>query len=186
MTITTILLSGAAVLALGVAARFLALREVEVRRSMIIDTTPAEVLAFAASTEVHQTCNPYRNENPDLVVTPFGPQGVVGAGFAFGTAGTLSSTCQNWTLHPTGSGNARKLTAARWKSAPQPCESDRRADHFGTDGRGRPRGSTVGCWLFSATARATSWRSAWLGLNARSVMRASLSTFRARRNGLPV
>jgi hypothetical protein len=64
VTITTILLSGAAVLALGVAATFLAPREVEVRRSMIIDTTPAEVLAFAASTEVHQTCNSYRNEKP--------------------------------------------------------------------------------------------------------------------------
>jgi hypothetical protein len=86
MTITTILLSGAAVLALGVAATYLAPRDVEVRRSMIIDSTPAEVLALAASTEGYQTFNPYRTENADLVITPFGPAEGVGSGFAFETA----------------------------------------------------------------------------------------------------
>lgn len=86
MTLTTILLSGGAVLALGVAATFLAPREVEVSRSIVINTTPAQVLALAASTEGYQSFNPYRSENPDLVITPFGPAEGVGSGFAFQTA----------------------------------------------------------------------------------------------------
>jgi hypothetical protein len=87
MTITTILLSGAAVLALGIGATYLAPRDVEVRRSIILDSPPAEVLALAASTEGYQTFNPYRSANADLVITPFGPESGVGSGFAFQSAG---------------------------------------------------------------------------------------------------
>ena len=93
MPITSLLLSGSAVVALGVAATYLAPRNVKVQRSKITASSPAQVLALAAATEGYQTFNPCRSDNPDLAITPFGPASGKGSGsgFAFAT-GSMKGT----------------------------------------------------------------------------------------------
>ena len=91
MPITSLLLSGSAVVALGVAATYLAPRNVKVQRSKITASSPAQVLALAASTEGYQTFNPYPTDNPDLAITPFGPASGKGSGLAFAT-GSMKGT----------------------------------------------------------------------------------------------
>ena len=91
MPITSLLLSGSAVVALGLAVTYLAPRNVEVQRSKITASSPAQVLALAAATEGYQTFNPYHSDNPDLAITPFGPASGKGSGLAFAT-GSMKGT----------------------------------------------------------------------------------------------
>ena len=44
---------------------------------------PEDVIARVANTEGFQTFNPYFTRDPDLKITPFGPNEGVGAGFRF-------------------------------------------------------------------------------------------------------
>lgn len=83
MDIATIAKIGGGVVAVAVAATFLLPRTVEVSRSALLPVAPEAVLTLASSTDGYQTFNPYRTADPALKITPFGPAGGVGAGFAF-------------------------------------------------------------------------------------------------------
>jgi len=78
-----ILLAGAATLALATASTLLLPRQVQVQRSALIDASPEQVIALAASTDGFQQFNPYLTADPKLQITPFGPSNGIGAGFAF-------------------------------------------------------------------------------------------------------
>lgn len=80
MTIFYIVL---AILAAIVLATFLLPRNVVVTRSLDIPMPPADIIERVASTEGFQTFNPYRSTDPNLKITPFGPEAGVGAGFRF-------------------------------------------------------------------------------------------------------
>jgi hypothetical protein len=71
------------VLAGGVASGFLAPDHVVVTRTATTDASPQAVMALAASTQGYQTFNPYKDSDPALKITPFGPASGVGSGFAF-------------------------------------------------------------------------------------------------------
>ena len=58
-------------------------RKVVVARNANVAMRPADVIALVASTEGFQTFNPYCTTDPDLKITPFGPQEGVGSGFRF-------------------------------------------------------------------------------------------------------
>lgn len=58
-------------------------RTVVVSRSGHVPLTPDDVLARVSSTEGFQTFNPYRTSDPNLQITPFGPDAGVGSGFRF-------------------------------------------------------------------------------------------------------
>ena len=83
MELMTILKIGGGVVAVAVTATFLLPRTVEVTRSAVLPVEPQQVLALATSTSGFQTFNPYRDSDPDLKITPFGPEAGIGAGFAF-------------------------------------------------------------------------------------------------------
>ncbi|MEL7107186.1 MAG: SRPBCC family protein [Pseudomonadota bacterium] len=83
MDLMTILKVGGGVVAVAVAATFLLPRNVEVTRSAVLAIQPDDVLTRAKSTTGFQTFNPYRTADPDLKITPFGPESGIGAGFAF-------------------------------------------------------------------------------------------------------
>jgi carbon monoxide dehydrogenase subunit G len=54
-----------------------------VERSALVSASPEHVFALVSSTEGFQTFNPYKDEEPNLVITPSGPARGVGAAFAF-------------------------------------------------------------------------------------------------------
>ena len=83
MELMTILKIGGGAIAVAVTATFLLPRTVEVTRSAVLPVEPASVLALATSTSGFQRFNPYRDSDPDLKITPFGPEAGIGAGFAF-------------------------------------------------------------------------------------------------------
>ncbi|MEM9901302.1 MAG: SRPBCC family protein [Pseudomonadota bacterium] len=58
-------------------------RHVSVERSSLIDASPSEILALAASNAGYQRFNPYQTIDPDLEVAFFGPASGVGSGFHF-------------------------------------------------------------------------------------------------------
>lgn len=58
-------------------------RTVVVTRSIDVEISPADVIARASSTAGFQTFNPYCTTDPDLQITPFGPEAGVGSGFRF-------------------------------------------------------------------------------------------------------
>ena len=80
MELMTILKIGGGVVAVAVTATFLLPRTVEVTRSAVLPVEPQQVLALATSTSGFQTFNPYRDSDPDLKITPFGPEAGIGAG----------------------------------------------------------------------------------------------------------
>ncbi|MEJ6390400.1 SRPBCC family protein [Gymnodinialimonas ulvae] len=93
MTLTALLATGAATLALATAATYLLPRHVTVERSALVDTTPQAVLALASTTEGFQRFNPYLTADPDLQIVPFGPEAGIGAGFRFdGQGGSGTQT----------------------------------------------------------------------------------------------
>ena len=54
-----------------------------VERSATIAASPETVFALVSSTEGFQKFNPYKDDEPNLVITPSGPSRGVGASFAF-------------------------------------------------------------------------------------------------------
>jgi carbon monoxide dehydrogenase subunit G len=83
MTITTILGYGAGALALLVGGTYLLPRHVSVERSASIKGDPTAIIAMAASSEGYQRFNPYKNTDPKLKISLFGPASGVGSGFHF-------------------------------------------------------------------------------------------------------
>lgn len=83
MTLTTTLLIGAGAVALLATTPLALPRNVHVTRSAVIDAAPAEILALAASSTGYQAFNPYAEADPNLSITPFGPDTGVGSGFRF-------------------------------------------------------------------------------------------------------
>jgi uncharacterized protein YndB with AHSA1/START domain len=66
-----------------VAVPFLLPSSKTVERSAIVKATPEALFATLTSTAGYQTINPYKDLDPNLKATPFGPEAGVGAGFAF-------------------------------------------------------------------------------------------------------
>jgi uncharacterized protein YndB with AHSA1/START domain len=66
-----------------VAAPFLLPSSKTVERSALVKASPEAVFATLTSTAGYQTINPYKDLDPNLKATPFGPEAGVGAGFAF-------------------------------------------------------------------------------------------------------
>jgi Polyketide cyclase / dehydrase and lipid transport len=62
-----------------------------VERVGFVAASPATVYALLSTTAGFQTFNPYRDESPDLKITPIGPEAGVGAGFSF-EAGSTKGT----------------------------------------------------------------------------------------------
>ncbi len=83
MTLATTALIAAGVLAATTAGTYLLPRTIEVERTAIIDAEPHEIIALASSTAGYQRFNPYAEADPNLKITPFGPEAGVGSGFAF-------------------------------------------------------------------------------------------------------
>ena len=79
----TILYTVLAIVAVIVLLSLLLPRKVVVSRSADIPLRTADILARVASTAGFQTFNPYRSTDPDLKITPFGPEAGVRAGFRF-------------------------------------------------------------------------------------------------------
>ncbi|MEL6642113.1 MAG: SRPBCC family protein [Pseudomonadota bacterium] len=52
-------------------------------RTALIDAAPEAVIEMAASNTGYQSFNPYCTTDPDLQITPFGPDAGVGSGFEF-------------------------------------------------------------------------------------------------------
>jgi uncharacterized protein YndB with AHSA1/START domain len=66
-----------------------------VERSTVLAASPEAVFGLLSSTDGFQTFNPYRDDEPDLKIVPFGPASGVGAGFTFqgkDTKGTQTIT----------------------------------------------------------------------------------------------
>lgn len=80
MTILSIALIAIAVLAL---ITLLLPRNVTVERSIDVPLSPADVMGRVASTRGFQTFNPYCTTDPELKITPYGPEAGVGSGFRF-------------------------------------------------------------------------------------------------------
>ena len=83
MALINILAIGAGSLVVAAGLTFLAPRNVHVERSAVLDATPAQILALAASNEGYQQFNPYKATDPDLKIAFFGPSSGVGSGFSF-------------------------------------------------------------------------------------------------------
>ena len=95
-----ILLVAGGFLTLAISSTYMIPSAVHVERTAIIDATPDEVIALAASTEGYQRINPYAAVDPDLKITPFGPASGVGAGFHFdGKDGKGSQTVASVTAN---------------------------------------------------------------------------------------
>ena len=83
MTLTHLLVAaGALFLLLGAGALMLP-RHVRVERAATLDADAEAILALAASGAGYQRFNPYRDTDPDLAITLFGPETGVGSGFRF-------------------------------------------------------------------------------------------------------
>lgn len=68
-------------------------RHVHVERQAVLDASPSKLTALIASTEGYQTFNPFKDDDPNLAITPIGPAAGVGSGFRFeGTGGTGTQT----------------------------------------------------------------------------------------------
>ncbi|MEO1197572.1 MAG: SRPBCC family protein [Pseudomonadota bacterium] len=83
MSLTTTLLIGAGVIAAATAAAYLLPAKVTVTRSATVAATPGDILALAASNTGYQAFNPYKEADPHLQITHFGPEAGVGSGFRF-------------------------------------------------------------------------------------------------------
>jgi Polyketide cyclase / dehydrase and lipid transport len=93
MTYTQIAMMAVGGLAVLTAGTYLLPRNVRVERTVTMAVPPANILAAAASSEGYQTFNPYKDMDPNLKITFFGPANGVGSGFNFeGKDGKGSST----------------------------------------------------------------------------------------------
>lgn len=76
-----------------VTSGFLAPDYVVIKRQAVTNASPQAVLRLASSRDGYQTFNPYKATDPNLKITPFGPESGVGAGFGFdGKEGKGSQT----------------------------------------------------------------------------------------------
>jgi len=83
MNITTLIGTGAGVLAIAIGGTFLLPRHIHVERQATVPAKPEAVIALAASNEGYQRFNPYLTADPDLKINHFGPQSGIGSGFRF-------------------------------------------------------------------------------------------------------
>ena len=84
MTLTQILLTGVAALAVVAAGTLIVLpRDVTVTRTGLVPAAPQDIVAVAASNTGYQRFNPYLSVDPDLKIATFGPESGVGSGFRF-------------------------------------------------------------------------------------------------------
>lgn len=83
MTLTTILASGAGILAIAATGALMLPRQIRIERSAVITANPSDVLKLAASNEGYQRFNPYKTADANLKIDLFGPASGVGSGFAF-------------------------------------------------------------------------------------------------------
>jgi len=79
----TIVYTIAAILAAIALVALLLPRKVVVTRLADVALSPEDVIARVASTSGFQTFNPYCTTDPNLQITPFGPDAGVGSGFEF-------------------------------------------------------------------------------------------------------
>ncbi|MCC1480449.1 SRPBCC family protein [Roseibaca sp. Y0-43] len=83
MTLTQFLGGGAALVAILAGATLLLPRHVQVARAAIVAPDAVTILRLAASGAGYQRFNPYRDSDPDLAITLFGPESGIGSGFRF-------------------------------------------------------------------------------------------------------
>ncbi|MCU4652724.1 SRPBCC family protein [Roseibacterium sp. SDUM158016] len=83
MTLIQFLGAGAAFFVVLGAGTLLLPRHVHVQRAAVIDADPGLVLSLAASGQGYQRFNPYRDTDPELAITLFGPETGIGSGFRF-------------------------------------------------------------------------------------------------------
>jgi hypothetical protein len=83
MSLVSILGYSAGAVALLLGGTFLLPRHVSVERSASVKGDPAAIIAMAASNEGYQRFNPYKDSDPNLKVSLFGPKTGVGSGFQF-------------------------------------------------------------------------------------------------------
>jgi Polyketide cyclase / dehydrase and lipid transport len=78
---------------LAIAGTFLLPETVTLERRAIVKLAPEAVLALAGSGAGYQQFNPYKNTDPSLKITTFGPHAGIGSGFKFdGKEGKGSQT----------------------------------------------------------------------------------------------
>lgn len=73
----------AAVLGLAIAGTYLLPETVTLERRAIVKLAPNAVIALAASNSGYQQFNPYKDSDPALKITTFGPVAGIGSGFNF-------------------------------------------------------------------------------------------------------
>ena len=83
MDLKTVLITGAAVLAVVAVVPFALPSSKHVERTAIINAEPAKLYKLIASNSGYQTFNPYKSADPDLKIDLKGPEFGVGSGFAF-------------------------------------------------------------------------------------------------------
>jgi hypothetical protein len=83
MTFAQIAMLAVGGIAVLTAGTYLLPRHVRVERTATMAVPPANILAIAASNQGYQTFNPYKDADPNLKVTFFGPDSGVGSGFNF-------------------------------------------------------------------------------------------------------
>ncbi len=79
----TILYTALAIIAAIALVALLSPRKVIVTRNAEVPLSPADIIDRVASTKGFQTFTPYCTTDPNLKITPFGPEAGVGSGFRF-------------------------------------------------------------------------------------------------------
>jgi uncharacterized protein YndB with AHSA1/START domain len=83
MALSTYLVGGGIALAAVALVPFALPSSKRVERSGFVPAPPEAVYELVSTTSGFQTFNPYKDEEPDLKIKPFGPEAGIGAGFAF-------------------------------------------------------------------------------------------------------
>ncbi len=83
MALSTYLIGSGVALAALALVPFALPSSKRVERSGFVPAPPQAVYALVSTTAGFQTFNPYKDEEPDLNIKPFGPESGIGAGFAF-------------------------------------------------------------------------------------------------------
>ncbi|MBV6657859.1 MAG: SRPBCC family protein [Devosiaceae bacterium] len=83
MTFTTIAAIAAGIIAFAAIVPLALPASKTVERTAIVEAAPQDVYTLLSSTKGFQTFNPYLDTDPNLQITPQGPEAGVGAAFAF-------------------------------------------------------------------------------------------------------
>ncbi|MEM1288810.1 MAG: SRPBCC family protein [Pseudomonadota bacterium] len=83
MTLTSLAALAAGAVALATIVPFGLPSSKTVQRTAVVEASVDDIYALLSTTEGFQTFNPYLDTDPDLQITPQGPEAGVGAGFAF-------------------------------------------------------------------------------------------------------